>query len=59
MKNKLVKATIILLIIIFPAGVLTANAYQTKDAYGNYVDSESNYQTKDAFGNYVTHKAED
>ena len=44
---------IICCLTLFP---LTANAYQTKDAYGNYVDSESSYQAKDAHGNYVNSK---
>jgi len=29
------------------------NSYQTRDAFGNIVNSGSNYQTRDAFGNIV------
>lgn len=30
-----------------------ADDYQTKDTYGNYVNSKDSYQIKDAHGNYV------
>ncbi len=47
MKKILAKAILVL------SMVSSLNAYQTKDAYGNYVDSNDDYQNKDAYGNYV------